>query len=34
LGGLDGETNRNGIRYTMKYFESFSSVLLTIAPEA
>jgi hypothetical protein len=34
LGGLDGETTRNGIRYTMKYFESFSSVLLTIAPEA
>jgi hypothetical protein len=34
LGGLDGETTRNGIRYTMKYFESFSSVLLTISPEA
>ena len=34
LGGLDGETTRNGIRYTMKYFQSFSSVLLTIAPEA
>lgn len=34
LGGLDGETTRNGIRYTMKFFESFSSVLLTIAPEA
>ncbi len=34
LGGLDGETSRNGIRYTMKYFQSFSSVLLTIAPEA
>ena len=34
LGGLDGETVRNGIRYTMKYFQSFSSVLLTIAPEA
>lgn len=34
LGGLDGETARNGIRYTMKYFQSFSSVLLTIAPEA
>jgi hypothetical protein len=33
LGGLDGETSRNGIRYTMKYFQSFSSVLLTIAPE-
>ena len=33
LGGLDGETVRNGIRYTMKYFDSFSSVLLTIAPE-
>jgi hypothetical protein len=33
LGGLDGETTRNGIRYTMKYFQSFSSVLLTIAPE-
>ncbi len=34
LGGLDGETSRNGIRYTMKYFQSFSSVLLTISPEA
>jgi hypothetical protein len=34
LAGLDGETSRNGIRYTMKYFQSFSSVLLTIAPEA
>ncbi len=34
LGGLDGETTRNGIRYTMKYFQSFSSVLLTISPEA
>lgn len=33
LGGLDGETSRNGIRYTMKYFQAFSSVLLTIAPE-
>ncbi len=33
LGGLDGETTRNGIRYTMKYFQSFSSVLLTISPE-
>jgi len=32
LSGLDGETERNGIRYSMQYFSAFSSVLLNIAP--
>lgn len=32
LSGLDGETERNGIRYSMQYFAAFSSVLLNIAP--
>ena len=31
LGGLDGQTERNGIRYSMQYFEAFSSVLLNIS---
>lgn len=32
LSGLDGETVRNGVRYSMQYFAAFSSVLLNIAP--